>query len=82
MEKKTQVFIRIVRNTALFCAVGAVLGMFILELILGNGEGVFFTLVISPILALLGGFIGMFVGGWIAAFWEVWAQRRGVDEED
>src|SRR6266852_5270715 len=66
MEERTQKFIRTVRNTAFICAPGPVLGVFLLELVGGNGEGAFFALVVSPFLALVGGLFGIFVRGWLA----------------
>jgi hypothetical protein len=81
MDDRPEIFVRTVRKTGFICAAGTVIGAFVMEAAVGNGEGAFLVLLTSPLLALLGGMAGIFLGGWIAAFREAWLQRGIVDDE-
>jgi hypothetical protein len=63
VEEETRILVLIVRRTAIICAIGGVLVTCLFECCVGDGEGVFDVLVFSPILALIGGLLGLFIGG-------------------
>lgn len=71
--------VRIVWRCVVFCAVGLILLVLVAALLNPRDEwglALFFW----PVLAVFGGCIGLFVGGWVAAFHGFWLQRhRSID---
>jgi hypothetical protein len=79
MEAETQRLLRTLRRTAIGCAIGCVLAALLFECWVGDGEAVFAVLVFSPLLALIGGMLGLFIGGWITALGQAVSQPNSDD---